>query len=91
MANREIYPGGAYPLEGDVTSTPGSPNVTVTGLQNVPLSSAVLNGGETLTYSGNTNTWSPTLMYEILVNGTVVSFDPFMSVNVTKPIFVNGV
>ena len=35
--NREIYPGGLYPLIGDVESQAGDNSVKVTGLQGIPL------------------------------------------------------
>jgi hypothetical protein len=91
--NREIVqPGGAgvYPLQGDVTSTAGNSNVKVTGVQGVPVQNLTLSSGMEWQYNANTGSWQPLLLAVIQVNGITVSRDPYISVNVTKPVTVNG-
>jgi hypothetical protein len=91
--NREIVqPGGAgiYPLQGDVTSTAGNNRVTVTGLEGIPLTPGPYSSGIVWQYVSSTNTWQPILSASIQVNGVTVSDDPWVSVNTTKPILVNG-
>lgn len=91
--NREIVvPGGAgvYPLQGDVTSTAGNNTVKVTGFQGVPVQYLTLLGGETYQYNPNVAAWQPILIATVQVNNITVSTDPYVSVNVTKPILVNG-
>jgi len=90
--NREIVglAAGIYPLVGDVSSTAGSPRVTVVGLQTIPVQNAVPSPGAGLEYNANTNEWEPTLRATVQVNGLTVSDDGLVSVNVVKPILVNG-
>lgn len=87
--NREIYPNSVYPLQGDVTSQAGQSTVTVTGLQNIPVAggSTILNGSLLAYLNG---TWTPTLRAAIQVNGVTVSDDYLITVNVPKPVLVNG-
>lgn len=93
--NREIVQSGGgagiYPLVGDVTSTAGSPTVVVTGLQGTPLGMGVLRSGEELQYNGSVNQWQPILNAVIQVNGITVSDDPTITVNINRPIKINGV
>lgn len=89
--NRECaFPGGIYPLVGDVQSTAGNQTVTVTGLQNVSIATPFVGGGEVLEYDVNSHTWIPTLRAAIQVNNITVSDDGLMSVNVPKQALVNG-
>ncbi len=91
--NRElVIPGGAgiYPLQGDVQSTAGNAKVKVIGLQGIALQSVVPASGSVLEYNVNTNQWEPILNAQIQVNGLTVSDDPLISVNVSKPIKING-
>lgn len=91
--NREIViPGGAglYPLTGDVQSSPGSNTASVVGIHGVPVTQTAFNGGEFLEYNVNTHTWSPTLRATVQVNNLFVSDDNIVTVNVPKPILVNG-
>jgi hypothetical protein len=91
--NREVViPGGAgiYPLQGDVASSAGNSTVKVTGFQGVALDNLTLTGGMTHQYNPSTGTWQPMLVATIQVNGITVSTDPWVSVNKTKPITVNG-
>lgn len=62
--NREITLGGAsiYPLTGDVTSTPGSPTVTVTGLQGIPVQQTFPIDDDFLAYDNTVNKWIPRLI-----------------------------
>jgi hypothetical protein len=86
--NREIVmPGGAgiYPLTGDVTSVAGSPRVTVTGIQNVPVSASPPGSANNLQYDANTNQWTPTAIACVAVDGVVVSYDYVIAVNATNP------
>lgn len=62
--NREIVGGGGasiYPLTGDVQSTPGSPLVTVTGIQGIPFQHTFPTGGEIPVYDASSNSWLPTV------------------------------
>lgn len=91
--NREcVVPGGAgiYPLQGDVKSSAGNNTVVVTGLNGVALGSQTLVGGQVHQYNPATNNWEPTLRATVQVNSITVSDDPYISVNVTKPVLVNG-
>ena len=88
--NREIYPGGVTVLSGDVQSQTGNTNVVVVGIQNVPVQSTFLDGGETLSYDPNSHSWVPTIRAAIQVNNVSVSDDLCMSVNVGQAVTVNG-
>lgn len=93
--NREIVlaggGAGVYPLTGDVTSNAGVAPVRVTGLQSVPIAVTGFQGGEVMEYDINTNNWTPTLRAAIQVNNVTVSDDYLITVNLSKPILVNGV
>jgi hypothetical protein len=90
--NREIYPYALYPLTGDVQSVVGNAKVSVVGIQGVPILNApFLNGGEALVYNPSTNNWQPTLRATIQVDNVTVSTDAEISVNVPKPLTVDGV
>lgn len=58
--NREIFPGGIYPLTGDVNSTSGQQKVIVVGLQNIPVSGAAPADRNFLQYSQGDKQWEPT-------------------------------
>jgi hypothetical protein len=88
--NREIYPGGIYPLQGDLLSQAGNTNVRVVGLEGIPIQVKGMFGGEVMEYNVNSNQWVPTLRATIQVNGVTVSDDPEVFVNLVKPITVNG-
>lgn len=91
--NRElVMPSGAgvYPLTGDVTSSAGNAPVLVTGIQGVSVSSQSPLGGANIQFNPNTGQWTPTLRAAIQVNGVTVSDDYTVTVNVSKPILVNG-
>ena len=88
--NREIYPGGIYPLAGDVQSQTGNNLVTVIGINSLSVGNPLMYGGEVLEYNVNTNTWTPTLQAAIQVNNVTVSDDYIITVNVPKSVLVNG-
>lgn len=88
--NREIYPGGLYPLSGDVQSTPGSPGALVIGIQGVPVNASQMNGGEVLEYSVDALAWVPTLRACIQVNNVTVSDDYEIGVNFPNLPQING-
>jgi hypothetical protein len=92
--NREIAGGGGatlYPLTGDVDSNAGSNSVSVVGLNNTPLQTSQLSSGSKLQYIANANAWVSTLVATVQVNGITISDDPTITVNVNRPIKVNGV
>lgn len=37
MSNQQIFPNSTYPGQGDIATTPGSPQTTVTGIQQTPV------------------------------------------------------
>jgi hypothetical protein len=90
--NREIALGGATlgVLQGDVLTTPGSPNVIVVGLQGVALAPNTFVGGSVYQYDATTNTFVQVAMNgSIQINGLSVSDDYDISVNAQK-VYVNG-
>lgn len=62
--NREIATGAAsiYPLTGDVSSSAGSPTVTVIGLQNIPIQAGFIVDDDFLVYDNTLNMWVPRLI-----------------------------
>lgn len=95
--NREIFPGGVYPLQGDVQSTAGSSTVTVTGIQNIPVSTVPPTDGQVLQFSAASVQYGPAnvpLNQSIQVNGVAVSDDCSIFVNVPGlhgQVLINGV
>lgn len=87
--NREIT-SNLWPLSGDVFTQAGSVDVTVTGLNNIPLESVTLAGGEAIVFDPNVASWTPRLQACIQVNNITISDDPYVSVNVAKPVLING-
>jgi hypothetical protein len=87
--NREVT-SSLWPLSGDVFSQAGSDIVKVTGLQGIPVKQVFLVGGEELIFDVNSNSWIPTIRAIIQVNNVTISDDAYISVNVLKPILVNG-
>jgi len=57
--NRECFPGGVYPLVGDVESQAGHQNVTVVGIQSVKVLKTTLVDGDVLRYDSSLNMWVP--------------------------------
>lgn len=50
MANAQTFPQSLYPLNGDVVSTTGNPEVTVTGIQTTAVSAQPPKNGQLLIY-----------------------------------------
>jgi hypothetical protein len=78
VPNSQLFPQSIYPLSGDVITTPGSPHVTVQGLQGEAISPAAPAEGNALLFTGTQ--WAPSAVSlsdnsSILVNGVVVSDD----------------
>lgn len=88
--NREIYPGGIYPLTGDVQSKAGQQTVTVIAIQGVPVQQTYLNGGEVLSYNPSTRQWEPRARAAIQVDNVTMSDDYTITVNVPRMVTVNG-
>jgi len=59
MPNQQLYPSSTYPITGDVQSTPGSPNVKVTGFQTTPVAPNKPNDGQVYVYVASINQWVP--------------------------------
>jgi uncharacterized protein with beta-barrel porin domain len=92
MANREATLGSGTLgiLQGDVLTSPGSPNVTVVGLQGVPIGPNTFVNGGVYQYNASTNTF---VMVQsgasISVNGIAISDDYIISVN-AQWVYING-
>lgn len=97
MANREIFPGGIYPLEGDVESTAGLPTVKVVGIQGTlvqPPDFGIPIDRSTLVFHEDVNAYVEEVLpfnRSIQVNSNQISDDYDVTVNAPKPITVNGV
>jgi hypothetical protein len=59
MANSQTYPQCLYPVTGDVQSATGSPQVTVTGIQQIPVVAQAPADGQILIYSQATPGYVP--------------------------------
>ena len=99
MSNQQLYPSNTYPISGDVQSTPGSPTVTVVGIQTVPFSATPpLPGQIPVAIGGQWVPSNPSVTdanQSIQVNGVVMSDDYQVSVNAVlgisnSPLYVNG-
>jgi len=51
--NRQVYPPTISPLQGDILSTPNSPNVTVTGIQTTQVNATLPTTGQLLVAHGD--------------------------------------
>ena len=84
MANTQIFPQSVHPIVGDVKSTPGVPNITVTGIQTIPVIAGTPQDQQVLQYQSAINAWiaafSP-FNRSIQVNGVAMSDDYFVFVN----------
>lgn len=63
MANRETYPASQSPLTGDISGPAGAQQVTVTGIQGVPVAPATSSSPtdqDKLVYQAANNDWEPT-------------------------------
>lgn len=82
--NSQIFPQTLYPADGDVASQPGSPVLTVEGIQHVPVSPTSPTDGQTLVYQSAINSYVPGTVpfnQSILVNSLSVSDDYWVLVN----------
>ena len=97
MANREIYPGGLYPLAGDVQSTAGLQTAKVVGLQGIPLVGTPADQ-DVITYVESANQYQPrpaagSANKSVQVNSKIMSDDYLATVNYTNgfPPIVAGI
>jgi hypothetical protein len=94
MANAQLFPQSTYPLTGDISSTAGSPNVTVVGLQTIPVAAGTPQDLQVLQYILSLNQWQPgTVPFNrsIQVNTLPMSDDyDFFVNNVDMTILVNS-
>jgi len=85
MPNQQIFPQSTYPIVGDVTSTPGNPNVVVTGIQSVPFSPTPPSDGNIVVYDSGAGQWGPGGGFvkndSISINGIATSDDYLFSLN----------
>jgi len=75
--NQQLYPQTTYPLIGDISSTPSSPNVTVVGIQTIPVVPGAADK-QVLEYIGSTNSWTASNVpfnQSIQVNSLAMSDD----------------
>ena len=90
MANRETYPASQSPLTGDISGPAGAQQVTVTGLQGVPVApqtSTSPTDQDKLTYQAANGDWEPTTDRNVAVTigtyatsgGAVTSKGVFLS------------
>lgn len=59
MSNKQTFPQSVYPIDGDVTSQSGNPDVTVTGIQGTPVAALIPTDGEILIYNQALNEYIP--------------------------------
>jgi hypothetical protein len=70
MANRETFPAAQSPLTGDISGAAGATNVTVVGLQTIPLAPTPPTDEETIVFDaqlGLQGEWTPRLDANISV------------------------
>lgn len=93
MSNRETFPANLSPLTGDVLAIAGARQVTVTGLQGTPVSSATPSDQNVLVFDAASSQWKPQASggTAILVNGVPTSDDYDVYVNAGNLVKVNGV
>jgi hypothetical protein len=83
MSNRQTFPQSLYPLEGDIASETGSPDVTVTGIQHTPFAPDTPLAGQ-IPVMNSDGSWHPE---DPVVSGT----DPVGSPSTENPVQVAGV
>src|ERR1039458_448330 len=83
MAHRQVFPSSLFPLRGDVSAEAGATTVRVIGLQGVPISPASPGSQDVFIYNSVTNTYEPTSIFAIEIEGHGMSLD--------KLIYINGV
>lgn len=57
MPNSQLFPQSIYPIVGDISSTAGSPNVTVVGIQTIPVVAGTPQDLQVLQYSVSLGAW----------------------------------
>ena len=72
MSNRQTFPNALYPIAGDVESQTGSPDVTVTGIQNTPFAADAPQPGQ-IPVMNTDGSWHPE---DPVVSGTDASGTP---------------
>ena len=58
MANQQLFPSSSYPGNGDILTTPGSPDTVVTGLQTYPVAPTPPQTQQILVF-GSDGIWHP--------------------------------
>ncbi len=76
--NSQIFPQSTWPLVGDLSSVPGNPNVTVDGIQNIPVSSTTPLDQQGLVFQASLGKYVPTSVFS---GTTVVGETPSGTVN----------
>lgn len=84
MSNQQTFPQSIYPIDGDVESQVGNPNVMVTGIQGTPVAALIPTDGEILIYNQATNQYIPG---DPIVSGP----DPAGSTPSVNPVQVAGI
>lgn len=84
MSNQQTFPQSIYPIDGDVESQVGNPNVMVTGIQGTPVAALIPTDGEILIYNQATNQYIPG---DPIVSGP----DPVGSTPSVNPVQVAGI
>lgn len=82
--NREVFPGGIYPLSGDVQSTAGSNTVRVIGLSGISLSGVPTTQNQVYAFDVNSGTFLITSIpvnQSIQCNGVGMSDDYYIFCN----------
>lgn len=70
MANRQLLPNSISPINGDVTSSVGNPDVTVTGIQGTPVLNQAPQEGQILIFDTNAPGGSAYVPGDPIVSGT---------------------
>jgi hypothetical protein len=76
--NSQVFPQSTWPLAGDLTSAPGNPNITVDGIQNIPVSPTLPLDQQSIVYQGTLAEYTPAFSpfnRSLQVNGVGVSDD----------------
>jgi hypothetical protein len=78
MANAQLFPQSTYPLVGDISSTAGSPNVTVVGIQTTPVQAGAPQDQQSIVFQGTVSAYVPTFSpfnRSVQVNSVAMSDD----------------